>query len=159
MFDPIKASKEIKDSYIDYITTTFDMADTDYAREFRKELQADGMVASGPFLDIGGSYETGHTLRELIQAQKASVLFESLEPVAEKERELKLDRPLYQHQEAAMLKAGKGENLVVTTGTGSGKTESFFAAHYRSSVARAGSRNSFRRCPCNHHLSDECVGQ
>lgn len=25
MFDPIKASKEIKDSYIDYITTTFDM--------------------------------------------------------------------------------------------------------------------------------------
>ena len=30
MFDPIKASKEIKDSYIDYITTTFDMADTDY---------------------------------------------------------------------------------------------------------------------------------
>ena len=125
MFDPIKASKEIKDSYIDYITTTFDMADTDYEREFRKELQTDGTVASGPFLDIGGSYETGHTLRELIQAQKASVLFESLEPVAEKERELKLDRPLYQHQEAAMLKAGKGENLVVTTGTGSGKTESF----------------------------------
>ena len=91
MFDPIKASKEIKDSYIDYITTTFDMADTDYEREFRKELQTDGMVASGPFLDIGGSYETGHTLRELIQAQKASVLFEKLEPVAEKERELKLD--------------------------------------------------------------------
>ena len=77
MFDPIKASKEIKDSYIDYITTTFDMADTDYEREFRKELQTDGMVASGPFLDIGGSYETGHTLRELIQAQKASILFES----------------------------------------------------------------------------------
>ena len=125
MFDPIKASKEIKDSYIDYITTTFDMADTDYEREFRKELQTDGMVASGPFLDIGGSYETGHTLRELIQAQKASILFENLEPVAEKERELKLDRPLYQHQETAMLKVDKGENLVVTTGTGSGKTESF----------------------------------
>ena len=125
MFDPIKASKEIKDSYIDYITTTFDMADTDYEREFRKELQTDGTVASGPFLDIGGSYETGHTLRELIQAQKASVLFERLEPVAEKERELKLDRSLYQHQETAMLKADKGENLVVTTGTGSGKTESF----------------------------------
>ena len=45
MFDSIKASKEIKDSYIDYITTTFDMADTDYEREFRKELQTDGMVA------------------------------------------------------------------------------------------------------------------
>ena len=54
MFDPIKASKEIKDSYIDYITTTFDMAATDYERAFRNALQTDGMVASGPFLDIGG---------------------------------------------------------------------------------------------------------
>ena len=32
MFDPIKASKDIIDIYIDYITTTFDMADTDYER-------------------------------------------------------------------------------------------------------------------------------
>ena len=89
MFDPIKASKEIKDSYIDYITTTFAMADNDYEREFREELQEDGMVASGPFLDIGGPYKTGHTLRELVQVQKASALFEELEPVAEKDRELK----------------------------------------------------------------------
>lgn len=125
MFDPIKASKEIKDSYIDYITTTFDMADTDYEREFRRELQRDGMVARGPFLDIGGSYETGHTLRELIEEQKVSRIFQYLEPIAEKDRELKLDRPLYLHQESALLKAAAGENLIVTTGTGSGKTESF----------------------------------
>ena len=30
MFDPIKASEDIKKSYIDYITTTFDMADPQY---------------------------------------------------------------------------------------------------------------------------------
>lgn len=125
MFDPIKASKEIKNSYIDYITTTFDMADADYKREFWQELQKDGMVARGPFLDIGGSYETGHTLRELVEEQKVSQLFQDLEPVEEKDKELKMDRPLYLHQETALLKATAGENLVVTTGTGSGKTESF----------------------------------
>lgn len=59
MFDPIKASKEIKDSYIDYITTTFDMADTDYEREFRKELQTDGMVATGPFLILAAPMKQG----------------------------------------------------------------------------------------------------
>lgn len=32
-----------------------------------------------------------------------------------------------------MLKADKGENLVVTTGTGSGNRE-FFAAHHQSSI-------------------------
>ncbi len=34
-------------------------------------------------------------------------------------------RPLYQHQEAAIRKTTAGMNVVVTTGTGSGKTESF----------------------------------
>lgn len=30
MFDPIQAAEEIKNSYIDYITTTFDMSDETY---------------------------------------------------------------------------------------------------------------------------------
>lgn len=125
MFDPIKASEDIKKSYIDYITTTFDMADPQYKKEFREELNKEGMIAKGPFLDIGGSFEVGHTLQELIDIGSVSPLFDKLEPVPEKDRELKLQRPLYKHQEAALLKASAGENLVVTTGTGSGKTESF----------------------------------
>ena len=38
---------------------------------------------------------------------------------------LPLDRPLYVHQEQAIRKAAAGRNVVVATGTGSGKTESF----------------------------------
>ena len=125
MFDPIKASREIKASYIDYITTTFDLADPDYAQALRSELQREGMVAKGPYLDIGGSYETGAALSRLMEEGKASPLFSALEPVPEKDRELKLNRPLYSHQERALALASAGENLVVTTGTGSGKTESF----------------------------------
>jgi hypothetical protein len=125
LFDPIKASEEIKNSYIDYITTSFDIADPAYKREFQKALREEGMVAKGPFLDIGGAFETGRTLRQLMDAGLVSERFQDLEPVEEAERELKLDRPLYQHQETALLKANGGENLVVTTGTGSGKTESF----------------------------------
>lgn len=125
MFDPVQASEEIKNSYIDYITTSFDIADKAYAELFRKELESEGMAAKGPYLDIGGSYVTGRTLRELMDAGEASHLFEELEPIPEKERELKLERPLYLHQENALRKANAGKNLVVTTGTGSGKTESF----------------------------------
>ena len=36
-----------------------------------------------------------------------------------------LDRPLYLHQQTAIEKAIAGRNLVVATGTGSGKTETF----------------------------------
>lgn len=42
------------------------------------------MVASGPFLDIGGSYETGAYDCGIDPSTKASVLFEKLELVAEK---------------------------------------------------------------------------
>lgn len=125
MFDPIQASEEIKSSYIDYIMTSFDMADADYALGLKRALKQEGMVAKGPYLDIGGSFETGHTLRELMAAGDACPLFAELEPVDEKDRELKLERPLYLHQEKALKKASKGQSLVVTTGTGSGKTESF----------------------------------
>src|SRR5690606_23425070 len=38
---------------------------------------------------------------------------------------LPLDRPLYRHQDQAIRKATAGRNIVVATGTGSGKTESF----------------------------------
>lgn len=125
MFDPILASQEIKNSYIDYIATSFDLADQEYAAQFRQALHQEGMVAKGPYLDIGGAYAAGRTLRELMDVGEITPLFSELEPVPEKERELKLERPLYIHQERALRKASRGENLVVTTGTGSGKTECF----------------------------------
>lgn len=125
MFDPIHAAKEIKASYIDYITTTFGLADTDYSSRLKSELDRDGAVARGPYLDIGGSYETGHALSDLIAQGHVSALFQDLEPLPEEKRELKLLRPLYSHQEKALAEAAAGHNLVVTTGTGSGKTECF----------------------------------
>ena len=41
------------------------------------------------------------------------------------EHKLPLHRPLYSHQEKAIRKFNQAKNLVVSTGTGSGKTESF----------------------------------
>jgi ATP-dependent helicase YprA (DUF1998 family) len=45
--------------------------------------------------------------------------------VPENEKEIKLKRKLYLHQEKAIRKINQAHNLVVTTGTGSGKTECF----------------------------------
>lgn len=124
-FHPIEASQNIKESFIDYITTSFGMADEMYAEKFRKELERDGYIAKGPYLDVSGSYKTANSIRQLIASSDASPLFEDLEPIHEKDREFKMERPLYCHQQQALLKANAGNNLVVTTGTGSGKTECF----------------------------------
>jgi len=122
MFNPIKASSNIKRSFIDYISTSFSIADPYFAALFREALMKDGMLSKGPYLDIGGSYKTGKSLKELAEINQASRLFATLEKLPEKDKELKYERPLYSHQEEALRYARNGGNLVVTTGTGSGKT-------------------------------------
>lgn len=125
MFNSINTANEIKSSYIDYITTTFNISDKEYAEQFKNELEKDGMISKGPYLDIGGSFVSGHSLNELIAEGKVNKGFLNLEPIDERDKEIKLERPLYLHQEKAMLKAIDGKSLVITTGTGSGKTECF----------------------------------
>jgi ATP-dependent helicase YprA (DUF1998 family) len=125
MFNPIEASHGIKQSFVDYISTTFHIADPHYQNLFREALCSSGEIAKGPYLDVSGSFCSASSINELIEKSKASPLFKELEPALEKDKEIKLERPLYSHQEEALLRADKGENLVVTTGTGSGKTECF----------------------------------
>ena len=124
MFNAITASESIKNAYIDYLATTFRFADRDYDRLFRSELKKPGMLAKGAYLDVNGSYETGSSLRELMTAKTISPLFNELEK-GNSHKELPLDRPLYLHQQKAIERAASNHNLVVTTGTGSGKTECF----------------------------------
>jgi len=98
----------------------------DYAAQFIAALQEDGAVSKGPYLDISDSYETGRSLERLIEEDEASPLFWNLEgSIPDGEKELQIKRNLYLHQERALRKTNQGRNLIVTTGTGSGKTECF----------------------------------
>lgn len=126
MFSPISASENIKDEFIGYISTLFHISDKEYARQFLDALEEDGAITKGPYLDISDSYKTGQSLKQLVAEGEASPLFESLEgSIADGEKEIQLNRGLYLHQERALRKTNQGRNLIVTTGTGSGKTECF----------------------------------
>lgn len=124
-FDPLKASESIKESFVDYITTSFNIADSTYRDKLKQELLKGDYISKGPFLEVSSSFKSGLSLEQLAENGKVSKLFTVLEPTEEKKRELKIIRPLYAHQQAALEKANQGNNLVVTTGTGSGKTECF----------------------------------
>jgi len=125
MFNPILASNNIKHSYIDYITTTLYIANKIYRHLFKEALSKDGIISKGPYIDIGGSYESGKSINEMVSNGKLSTLFRTLEHVDENFKEIKIKRPLYSHQEKALSQAINGNNLIITTGTGSGKTECF----------------------------------
>jgi ATP-dependent helicase YprA (DUF1998 family) len=126
MFNPIAASENIKDEFMGYISTSFPIADREYAAQFSAALRAEGTIAKGPYLDVSDAYQTGKSLDQMIEEGEASPLFRSLEgDIPDSEKELQIDRGLYLHQEQALRKTNKGKNLIVTTGTGSGKTECF----------------------------------
>ena len=126
MMNPIEASESIKDEFISYVSTSFHIADRDYARQFVEELNKRNLIAKGPYLDISDSFEAGKNIETLISEGELSPLFRNLESgVSEGEKEIKLKRNLYLHQEKAIRKINRGHNIVVTTGTGSGKTECF----------------------------------
>ncbi len=119
MLNPVVLSWAIKETFADYVTTTLSIADERYAELLKAELRRDGIIAKGPYLELGDAYQTGATIRELIADGVMSPLFEWFG------QGFKLSRPLYVHQESAVRAAVNGENMIVTTGTGSGKTECF----------------------------------
>ena len=116
-FSPVKASKTITDKYLRYLRTIFSIDSAEYGSQFTAELSREGNFAKGPYLDVTDSFEKGKSIEELIAEGVLSAGFRKID--------MPRERPLYRHQEIALRKALSGRNMIVSTGTGSGKTESF----------------------------------
>lgn len=115
--NPVRASNNIVSKYIRYLSTIFDIKEKNYKDQFNKELEKPNQFSMGPYIDVIDSFEKGRSIRQLISDGELSDQMLKIN--------LPLDRTLYKHQELAINKVEKGRNIVVSTGTGSGKTESF----------------------------------
>ena len=121
--DAIQTFEHLRDAYFRYYDTPFGLADQRLQSERRSLLDRDGGVYRKPLLELRPEYtNSGRTLAE-------SVNLVGADPDLANFAGLGLLRgvpSLYRHQEEA-LAAGvrQGNNMVITAGTGSGKTESF----------------------------------
>lgn len=116
-FSPVKSSQVIVDKYKRYLRTIFEISDKTYSEQFKRALIDQGKFAVGPYLDVTDSFVKGRSINDLIGTGDL--------PKSFSKQNLPQTRPLYKHQEIAFTKANTGKNIVVSTGTGSGKTESF----------------------------------
>ena len=127
MFNPVLASKNIKEEFISYILTCFSFADKRLKEQFIEEL--DKIVSNGPWLETNDVFKSGKSINQLIDDGILSPLYRDLESKKPNTRLYKrclpIDRPLYLHQENAIRAIVSGNNAVVSTGTGSGKTNCF----------------------------------
>jgi len=115
--DPLETAKNIENSYKRYLKTLLAPRNERLARAFDAAIDESRLLTKGPILEITPPYETGTSCRRLIEE---GVLQPDFARVG-----FDVDRPLYVHQETAIRKFAAGRNLVVSTGTGSGKTECF----------------------------------
>jgi hypothetical protein len=118
--DAIAAADEIKAAYRRYIQSQLAARDPKMDSALRAAIDTTPMLDKGPYLEATPPYAPGRSLRELVDNDVLASGFVNLASAA-----LPLDRPLYVHQEQAIRKVAAGRNVVVATGTGSGKTESF----------------------------------
>lgn len=114
-FNPLSTSEELKELYKNYISTTFPIKNSVIRSNFEDLIDSDRVLWNGPFVSITSKYKRGGDARKFLEECRfhQSIL-----------RSLKLDS-FYKHQEDAIRLISQQEHLILSTGTGSGKTEAF----------------------------------
>ena len=114
-FDPLLATKQIQKSYVNFYKTNFALGNDKLSDQLNK-LSENNRLWREPFITISQNYIPGKTL-------------EQLNSVVKLDNELLTSLPiqnLFLHQENAIKNIVKFErNTIISSGTGSGKTESF----------------------------------
>lgn len=117
--DPIAAAARIDSDYRRYLKTLLRPKTPTLRTKLNEAVDNATSLTKGPILDLTPPYAPGKSPEELV----AEGVFSP--SIVELGEALPKTRTLYQHQETAIRKLQAGRNLVVSTGTGSGKTESF----------------------------------
>ena len=111
-------TETIGSRYENYLKASFFFKDARLRQSFEAALRREGSLLKGPFPEVARDFGRGLTARELAEeyfANRSQDLCPAL-----------IDQPLYDHQVNAIRAVHKNKrNVVVATGTASGKTESF----------------------------------
>jgi hypothetical protein len=110
------AVRHVVEEYKRYLRTTFRFLDPHLRQQFEEHLQGMDVLVRGPYVTLARDFERGTRLRNLVDEGV-------LDPGILRPAWPFGDEPLYLHQERAARAGAAGRPFLVTTGTGSGKTE------------------------------------
>jgi len=129
--NPIKLSKQLQDNLVNYLSTSFDVnrdgKEEKLAGFIRHSFNRPRALFAGPYLELTSPYQTSDSLQMLVQEGTLSPKLVQM-PCFKEGKPLPIEAPLYTHQATAVRKlcnVDDPRNIVVSSGTGSGKTECF----------------------------------
>lgn len=110
---------DVEDRYYRYLKTSYYIRNASLRDSFNDALQRE-TLSRGPYLEATPRFIRNRNLRQLLDEVYPGEIWD--EPFL---NALNADRPLFAHQEHAIRRITKGSGAIISTGTGSGKTESF----------------------------------
>jgi hypothetical protein len=117
--NPIAYTEQVVANYLRYQLSAYPFADQHLFEQMRQLLSLDQTRATpllrGPYIKLSRSFKEGATVKELVKGGVLHPLMQSL---------IKFPR-VHAHQERAIRSIASGRTTLVSTGTGSGKTETF----------------------------------
>ncbi|MBR2506949.1 MAG: DEAD/DEAH box helicase [Bacilli bacterium] len=115
--NPIEMTRYINSKYKEYLRSSFSFGNSKLQNLFTEQLEKEDLV-KGPYVALTLPFKRGRSISTLMEDGVVCKSFTKLGNV-------NFNRPLYLHQEEALRKINAGKSAIVTTGTGSGKTECF----------------------------------
>ncbi len=113
-----QAVRELVTEYRRFLRTSYRFLDDHLRRQFEEHLAQADVVVKGPYVTLAREFERTITLAELVASGRLSPELVKANWPFGNER-------LFLHQERTLEAGRAGHSFVVTTGTGSGKTEAF----------------------------------
>ncbi|MBU1701759.1 MAG: DEAD/DEAH box helicase [Candidatus Eisenbacteria bacterium] len=128
MTQPITVVERMKSEYKSYIKTTFPVADAELRKQIHSLLDQEELLWRGPYLSLQRPYLVES--KNLAEQREALGLHPALlradEAQGASSRVAFGSWKLFRHQQKAIEQILKSHNTIISSGTGSGKTEAFF---------------------------------
>jgi superfamily II DNA/RNA helicase len=116
--DPIAATEQPRENFIRHLMTAYPLRDPHLRYGLKEQLKQPGTVWQHPYLEGSQPYRAASSVSDLVGQ---GILHPEMESLFQPSQ-----RSLYEHQEKAVKTVIQDkQNIVVATGTGSGKTECF----------------------------------
>ncbi|TGN11618.1 DEAD/DEAH box helicase [Leptospira bandrabouensis] len=119
MLNPIVYTEKIVEDFLSYLITNYRFASEELQSQMENLLDIKSNrntpILNGLYISLSQFFKAGKNITELIHE---GILHDYMEEIAQ-------FPDLYLHQENAIRAADQGQSMIISTGTGSGKTESF----------------------------------
>lgn len=117
--NPIAFTEKVVGDFLKYQATTYSFADPELNKQLRSLLSLDETrrtpLMKGPYISLSRAFKIGAKVNQLIEEGLLHPFMANLIP----------HESLWGHQEEAIRAISAGKHTLISTGTGSGKTECF----------------------------------